>query len=61
MIKERIVLVVGLEDIPLYVNIKISTVTKVASLHEIFPNAEFIGWILYQADVATMIVSNTEK
>ena len=61
MTKDRTVKDVGLEDIPLCVNIKRSTITKVSSCHEIFPNAEFIGWILSQVDVATMIVSNIEK
>ena len=59
MIKDKTVLDVGLEDIALYVNIKISTITKVATRLELFPCAEVIDWILSRADAATMIVTNT--
>ena len=60
MIKEQTILDVGLEDKPLYVNIRKYTIAKVATHPEIFPCAEVIGWILPQVDAATMIMSNIE-
>ena len=51
----------GLEGIPLYVNIKIYAITKVATHPNLFPCAEVISWILSWEDAATMIVSNTGK
>ena len=45
-IKDRNVPDAGLEDIPLYVNIRKSSITKVSTHPEIFPCAEVIGWIL---------------
>ena len=59
MIKEKTIPDAGLEDIPLYVKIKISTITKVATCPELFPCVKVIGWILSRADATTMIVSNT--
>ena len=50
----------GLEDIPLYVNIRKSSITTVSTLPEIFYFSEVIKWILPQANASTMIMSNTE-
>ena len=61
MIKDQTVADAGLKDMPLYVNIRRSAITKVATCPEIFPCAEVIGWILSQADATTMIMLNTEK
>ena len=59
MIKDQTVPDAGLEDIPLYVNIRKSTITKVTTCLEIFPCVEVIGWILPRENAATMIMSNT--
>ena len=60
MIKDQTVPDAGLEDIPLYVNIRKSSITKVATRLELFPCVEVIGWILPWAYATTMIMSNTE-
>ena len=52
---------VGLDDMPLYINIRKSGIAKVAMCQELFPCAEVIGWILPHADPTTMIISNTKK
>ena len=43
MIKDKTIPYVGLEDMSLYINIKISSITKVATFPELFPCAEVIG------------------
>ena len=60
MIKDHTVPDAVLEYIPWYVNIRKSTITKVATLLDIFPCFEVIKWILFRADVGTMIMSNTK-
>ena len=60
MIKEQSVPDARLEDIPLYVNIRKSGITKVATRPELFPCAEVIRWILPREDTGTMIISNTQ-
>ena len=60
MIKDQKVSDTGLEDIPLYANIMISGITKVAMRPKNFPCAEVIDWILPQANTSTMIMSNIE-
>ena len=61
MIKDKTIPDAGLEDIPLYVNIRRSDITKVDKRPEIFPCVEVIRWILSQTDETTMIVSDIEK
>ena len=61
MIKDKTIPDAGLEDILLYINIKISTITKVATCPELFLCSEVIGWILSRTDAATLVVKNTEK
>ena len=61
MIKDKTVLDAGLEYIPLYVNIKRSSITKVATRPELFPSAEVIGSILSWVDTTTMIMTNMEN
>ena len=51
---------VGLEEMPLYINIRKSSIMKVAMHPEFFPCAEVIGWILPRVEVGTMIMSNIE-
>ena len=46
MIKDKTVPDAGLEDIPLYVNIKRSAITKVATHPELFPCSKVIDRIL---------------
>ena len=60
MIKDQNVPDAGLEDIPLYVNIRRLGITKVSTRPEILPCAEVIKWILPRVDASTMIMSNTE-
>ena len=50
----------GLEDFPIYANIEISAIMKVATRLDIFPYLEVIGWILPRVDVTRMILANTE-
>ena len=42
MIKDKNIPYAGLEDMSLYINIKISSITKVATCLELFPCAKFI-------------------
>ena len=60
IMKDQTVPYAGFEDIPLYVNISKSSITKVATHPKIFPCAEVIGWILPRANTSTMIISNTK-
>ena len=60
MIKDQTIPDTCLEYIPLYVNIRKSTIKKVATHLNLFPCVEVIGWILPQEDATTMIMSNTE-
>ena len=60
MINDQIVPDAILEYITLYVNIRKSGITKVSTCPELFPCAEVIGWIIPQAYMGTMIISNTE-
>ena len=60
MISNHSVPEAGFEDIPIYSNIKISTIMKVATRPDIFPFLEVIGWILPRADATSMILDNTE-
>ena len=60
MIKDKTIPYACLEDIPLYVNIEKSAITKVAMRPEIFPCVEVIEWILPRTDASTMIISNIE-
>ena len=60
MIKDQVVPDAGLEEISLYVNIRKSAITKVATRLDLFPYAKVIRWILPRANAATMIMSNTE-
>ena len=52
---------VGLEDLPLYANIKIFGIKKVATRPDLFSCAEVIGWIISQTNAATLVVKNMEK
>ena len=60
MLKDQNIPNAGLEDIPLYVNIRKSGITKVATCPHLFPCVEVIGWILPQANASSMIISNIE-
>ena len=60
MVKDQNVPDVGLEDIPLYINIRNLGITNVSTRLDIFPSVEVIGWIFPRADVSTMIISNTK-
>ena len=48
----------GLEDIPIYANIKKSAIMKVSTCPELFPCAKLIRWILPREYVTKMILSN---
>ena len=58
MIKDQDVLDTGLEDIPIYPNIRKSTIMKVSIRPKLFPCAEVIGWVLPRADITKMIFSS---
>ena len=58
MIKDQNVPDAGLEDMPLYENIRKSGITKESTHPKLFPCAELIGWILPQTNPDTMIISN---
>ena len=60
MIKDHIIPDAGLEDIPLCVNTRKYSITKVATCPDLFPCAELIGWILPMEYETTMIMSNTK-
>ena len=60
MIKYHIVPGVGLEDIPIYTNIKRSAIMKVSTCSELFQCSEVIGWILPRAHITKMIFSNID-
>ena len=60
MISNQSVQDAGLEDLPIYANIKRSTIMKLATRPKLFPCLEVIGWILPRADVIRMILDNTE-
>ena len=60
MISNRSVPDAKLEDLPIYDNIKRSTIMKVATCPELFPCSEVIGWILLRDDVTKMILDNNE-
>ena len=59
--KDKTDLDAGLEDILLYINIKIFAITKVATHPDIFSCVEVIGWILSRMDAATLVMNNKEK
>ena len=61
MIKPKTILDVGLEDISLYVSIKRSSITKLATFPELFSCAKVIGCFISQEDAATMIVTNNYR
>ena len=60
MIRDRNVPDAGLEDMPLYENIRKSGITKAATCPELFPCVEVIRWILPRENLAMMIISNIE-
>ena len=60
MIKDQNVPDEGLDDMPLYENIRKSGIMKAAMHPEIFPCDEVIRWIIPRTDPATVIISNTE-
>ena len=52
---------IGLEEEPIYANIKRSALMKVATRPELFPCSEVIGWILPRADLSTMILKDVNE
>ena len=58
MIKDHTVPGAGLEDIPIYTNIKRSAIMKASTCPEIFPCSEVINWILPRIDVVKMILED---
>ena len=58
MIKDHIVPGEGLEDIPIYTNIKRSAIIKTSTCPKLFPCSEVIGWILPRVYVSNMILAN---
>ena len=56
MISNQNVLDAGFEELTIYANIEKSALMKVATIPELFPCSEVIGWILPRADV-----TNTSK
>ena len=58
MIKDHTVPGAGLEDIPIYTNIKRPTIMNASSHPELFPCSKFIGWILPRIDVFKMILAD---
>ena len=58
LITRREVPDMGLEEEPIYANIEISALMKVATRPELFPCPEVIGWILPRVDVSTMILKD---
>ena len=51
----------GFEELTFYANVKKFALMKVATIPELFPCSEVIGWILPREDVTTMILENTAK
>ena len=51
----------GFEEETIYANIERCFLMRIATIHELFPCSEVIGWILPRADVTTMILANVEK
>ena len=45
----------------IYANIERSSLMKVATIPELFPCAEVIGWFMPRADVTRIILANKEK
>ena len=60
MISNQSVPEAGFEDFPIYSNIEISAIMKVAARPDLFPCLEVIGWILPMVDVTRMILANTK-
>ena len=58
MIKDHTIPGAGLEDIPIYKNIKRSAIMKASTCLEIFPCSEVIGWILPRRHVIKMILAD---
>ena len=58
MIKYHTVRGAGLEDIPIYTNIKRSAIMKASTCPELFPCSEVIGWILPRIDIVKMILAD---
>ena len=61
LITRREVPDMGLEEESIYANIERSSLMKFATIPELFPCSEVIGWILPWADVTTMILENVDK
>ena len=50
----------GLEEESIYDNIEKSSIMKIATIQELFPCSEVIGWILPHVNTTTMIIGNDE-
>ena len=57
MIKYHTILGIGLEYIPIYMNIKRSAIMKASTQPELFPCSKVLSWILPRIDVVKMILA----